>query len=123
LCVCGQPLLGESQFCHRCGTAVSPQTPLYRLVSVTKGRRETMTDITRQELTIGKSSSSDIVLRDDDYVSREHAQVVQRDNGFFIEDLDSSNGTFIRIQRPVALADGDEILVGTHILRFEAVHP
>ena len=49
-------------------------------------------------------------------VSRQHAQIVQTDGAYFLEDLDSSNGTYLngqRVRSQAALRNGDEIQVGT----------
>jgi len=78
-----------------------------------------VTEIAKQELKIGKSTYCDIVIQDDDYVSREHARIVEHEGAFYVEDMGSSNGTFVRVQRPIPLQPGDEILIGTHLLRFE----
>lgn len=57
-------------------------------------------------------------------VSRRHARIVVRDGGFMIEDLGSTNGTFVNRGRrlipgtPHPLKDGDEIIVGKTFLRF-----
>jgi pSer/pThr/pTyr-binding forkhead associated (FHA) protein len=61
--------------------------------------------------TIGRSPGNDIVLRDG-YISGEHAQIRQGDENYFLEDLGSTNGTFIngvRIKEPVILKNGDRI--------------
>ncbi len=57
-------------------------------------------------------------------VSRRHARIVHRDNIFTIEDLGSTNGTFLNRGRrllpgsPQILNEGDEIIVGKTFLRF-----
>jgi pSer/pThr/pTyr-binding forkhead associated (FHA) protein len=71
------------------------------------------------ELTIGKAGDCHMVIAEDDYVSRRHAKLVHSDGMVFVEDLGSSNGTFLKVRRPVALEPGDEIVVGTCVLRFE----
>lgn len=58
-------------------------------------------------------------------VSRKHARIRLKDGGYTIEDLGSTNGTFINRGRrllpgtPQALRDGDEIIVGKTFLRFK----
>lgn len=57
-------------------------------------------------------------------VSRRHARIVRRDNIYTIEDLGSTNGTFLNRGRrllpgsPQILSEGDEIIVGKTFLRF-----
>jgi pSer/pThr/pTyr-binding forkhead associated (FHA) protein len=65
---------------------------------------------------IGRSEDNDITL-DDARVSRHHARVTRRGDSFFLEDLASSNGTFVkdeqrRPHQPTELVDGDEIRIG-----------
>ena len=57
-------------------------------------------------------------------VSRRHARIIYRNNVYMIEDLGSTNGTFINRGRrllpgsPQVLSEGDEIIVGKTFLRF-----
>ncbi|MDX6612522.1 MAG: hypothetical protein QOD75_1708 [Blastocatellia bacterium] len=57
-------------------------------------------------------------------VSRRHARISRREGGYAVEDLGSTNGTFINRGRrllpgdPQPLRDGDEIIVGKTFLRF-----
>ena len=69
----------------------------------------------------------DVDLDSDDpeaKVSRRHARIVARDGNYLIEDLGSTNGTFVNRGRRLApgdrqpLKDGDEIIVGKTFLRF-----
>jgi len=69
----------------------------------------------------------DVDLDSDDpeaKVSRRHARISLRDGNYLIEDLGSTNGTFINRGRRLApgdrhpLKDGDEIIVGKTFLRF-----
>ena len=70
-------------------------------------------------VTIGRSSGADILL-DDVTVSREHAQVVRRPDGFYIEDADSLNGTYVNRRRVEShhLSDGDELQIGKFKLPY-----
>lgn len=60
-------------------------------------------------------------------VSRRHAKIIRREGHYLIEDLGSTNGTFINRGRrllpgsPQRLNDGDEIIVGKTFLRFKIV--
>jgi hypothetical protein len=71
--------------------------------------------------TIGRDLSSTIVV-DDAFASSEHAVVTYRGRAWFIEDRDSTNGTYVNgslIEGVVPLAVGDEIQVGRVRLRLE----
>jgi diguanylate cyclase (GGDEF)-like protein len=71
------------------------------------------------EITIGRGADNAIVL-DMDNVSRMHARVVQKSDGIFLEDLNSTNGTYVndvevKFER---LRNGDLIKIGGAILKF-----
>jgi pSer/pThr/pTyr-binding forkhead associated (FHA) protein len=68
---------------------------------------------------IGRSPDNPVFL-DDVTVSRKHAQLVQRDGRWFIEDQGSLNGTFVNRKRVEAaeLSDGDELQIGKYRLTF-----
>ncbi len=73
-------------------------------------------------VSIGRSPDSDIVLADAE-VSRQHAEVRQRDGGYVIVDLGSMNGTKVNGVgvRERRLEDGDVITIGSARMRFEAM--
>lgn len=71
--------------------------------------------------TIGRTPASDIDLADE-YVSQTHARVFARKQFYFIEDLGSTNGTFIdgrRIEGEHQIKPGQEIVIGDTIFRYE----
>ncbi len=71
------------------------------------------------ETTIGRSPDCGIFL-DDVTVSRRHAVLTERDDGFFIADQGSLNGTFVNRKRveSALLEDGDELQIGKYRLTF-----
>jgi hypothetical protein len=75
-----------------------------------------------REIVIGRSSDLDMVLVED-MVSRKHAKIVTDEKGVSIQDLGSTNGTFVNGEkiRKVDLKDGDRILIGTSIIKLVAV--
>ncbi len=74
---------------------------------------------TNREIVIGRSSELDMVLVED-MVSRKHAKIVTTDSQVAIQDLGSTNGTFVNGEKikKARLKEGDRILVGTSILRL-----
>jgi hypothetical protein len=70
---------------------------------------------------IGRGDGADLKLADG-HASERHARVMRTGSGFVLEDVGSTNGTFLgeeRIGEAVRLADGDEFTVGGTTLRFE----
>ncbi|MBS0022585.1 FHA domain-containing protein FhaB/FipA [Microbacterium paraoxydans] len=74
-------------------------------------------------MTIGRSSESALVIRDD-YTSSHHARLLLRGDTWAIQDLDSTNGTFVAGQRvtggPVALSLGTPVKVGATTFELRA---
>ncbi|MBN9165677.1 MAG: FHA domain-containing protein, partial [Myxococcales bacterium] len=70
---------------------------------------------------VGRSSDLDMVLVED-MVSRKHARITMQQDQIWIEDLGSTNGTFVngeKIKR-ARLKEGDRVLIGTSILKVIA---
>jgi hypothetical protein len=72
-----------------------------------------------QEIIVGRGSEFDIVLVED-MVSRRHAKFVTGDDYVILQDLGSTNGSFVNGERirKIRLREGDRILVGTSILKL-----
>ncbi|PKQ36310.1 MAG: FHA domain-containing protein [Actinobacteria bacterium HGW-Actinobacteria-11] len=79
--------------------------------------------LSADSLTIGRSSESALVIRDD-YTSSHHARLMLRGDAWAIQDLDSTNGTYVAGQRvsgsPVALSLGTPIKVGATTFELRA---
>jgi len=74
-----------------------------------------------REIIIGRSSDLDMVLVED-MVSRRHAKISSSDADVYIQDMGSTNGTFvngIRLTRDRKLTPGDVVRIGETDLRFE----
>lgn len=67
--------------------------------------------------TIGRSRA-DITFSEDPFLSPEHAKFTAQTGRLFVQDLDSSNGVFLRIKKPTALESGAYMLVGEQLLRL-----
>lgn len=75
-----------------------------------------------REIIIGRSSDLDMVLVED-MVSRRHAKITTTDADVYIQDMGSTNGTFVNGEKVSRsrLTEGDRILVGTSIIKMIAV--
>jgi len=78
--------------------------------------------VANKEIVVGRSSDLDMVLVEE-MVSRKHARIAYEDDAIVIEDLGSTNGTFVngeKIKR-AQLKEGDRVLIGTSILKVIVV--
>jgi hypothetical protein len=86
-----------------------------RLV-ITSGPREGIEiDLPAEQLTIGRSGESGLVIRDD-YTSTHHARLMLWNDQWVIQDLDSTNGTFLdgsRVTLPTPVPLGTPVTIGT----------
>lgn len=75
-----------------------------------------------REIIVGRSSELDMVLVED-MVSRKHAKITTTGDQIVIQDLGSTNGTFVNGEKikKVRLKEGDRILIGTSIIKLVAV--
>ena len=79
--------------------------------------------VPNKEIVVGRSSDLDMVLVEE-MVSRKHARIAYENDAVVIEDLGSTNGTFVngeKIAGRALLHEGDRILVGTSIIKVVAV--
>ncbi len=75
----------------------------------------------KDEISIGRLASNDVVLPDDRSVSRRHAVIRRSNVGYVIEDQQSNNGTYVdgeKILYPFVLHNGQSIKVGANELTF-----
>ena len=80
-------------------------------------------DLDASPLTFGRSSQNDVELKRDEYASSSHARLEPRRDGVWLEDIGSTNGTYlngIRLTRPKRLTSGDIVRIGETELRYEA---
>lgn len=87
-----------------------------RRLVITSGPREGLEiDLPVEQLTIGRSSESGLVIRDD-YTSTHHARLMLWNDQWVIQDLDSTNGTFLagsRVMLPTPVPSGTPVTIGT----------
>jgi len=77
-------------------------------------------DLERAPILIGRGSDAAIRL-DDDYVSTRHARIAASGDQWFVEDLGSTNGTYIgsvRLTQPTTISVGTQIRIGKTILEL-----
>jgi pSer/pThr/pTyr-binding forkhead associated (FHA) protein len=73
-----------------------------------------------QEATLGRAAGCQITI-DDSFVSQLHARVFARDGRFLVEDLGSTNGTYLnrtKVSGPMVISRGDRVQVGNTVLEL-----
>ena len=95
-----------------------------RLVVVKSGDLDEGTDfeLNSSQVTIGRGGQNDIAIPSDEYATARHARLEPRQDGVWVQDLGSTNGTYLngaRLERPRRLTNGDVVRVGDTDLRFE----
>jgi pSer/pThr/pTyr-binding forkhead associated (FHA) protein len=73
-----------------------------------------------EELTVGRAAGCQVTL-DDTYASQIHARVFARDGQLFVEDLGSTNGTYLnrrKVQGPQVMRRGDRLQVGNTMMEL-----
>lgn len=100
-------------------TAPQEMPPVGRLVLSLKGEVVTEAYLVPGRYIIGRTSDNDLQV-DSRFVSRHHAQVVTTTEGSWIEDLNSTNGVYVRGKRirRHRLAEGDVVQIGQHSLTY-----
>jgi FHA domain len=83
------------------------------------GRSGEVFNVSGERMAIGRSPDAEVFL-DDVTVSRNHALLVRRRDGLYIDDLGSLNGTYVNRRRIEShkLANGDELQVGKYKLTY-----
>lgn len=105
-------------------TASQEQPPVGRLVLTLKGSRMQECYLVPGRMVIGRTADNDLQI-ESKYVSRHHAQVVTTVDGSWIEDLNSTNGMFVRGRRVrrQKLQEGDVVKLGMHELTYYRAEP
>jgi hypothetical protein len=96
-----------------------PGIPNRLTVSEPPSRRGVRFELDVPELTIGRAAGCHVSLPDDTFASSLHARVFGRDGSVYVEDLGSTNGTYVngvRLAAPTVLRPGDQLQVGNTVL-------
>jgi len=136
---CSAELGANARFCNNCGAPAAPPSS-WEPAATTAGEQPTMVSGStlagwlsvksgagegqqlrlRGTMRIGRTADNEIVL-DDTEASRHHAAISQEASGYSLQDLNSTNGTFLNEQLitvPRFLKDGDRIKIGDTTLLF-----
>ena len=93
--------------------------PLGKLLVATDGRTVQEITLTQGRIIVGRTADNDLQI-DSRFVSRHHCQITTSANSCVIEDLNSTNGIYVKSRRVRRhyLNDGDVVLVGKHELIY-----
>ena len=92
---------------------------MVNLTLTEKGGSTNELSFDKEEVTVGRVRGNDIVLPKGN-VSKHHCRLLMRDDEILVEDLRSTNGTYVngrKIGEPAALSAGDKVFVGDFIIR------
>jgi general secretion pathway protein A len=105
-------------------TASEAQPPVGRLVLTLKGSKVQESYLVPGRIFIGRTADNDLQI-ESKYVSRHHAQVVTTTDGSWLEDLNSTNGVFVRERRVRRhrFQEGDVVKIGMHELTYYRAEP
>ena len=92
-----------------------------RVLVVTAGAlKGTSVDLSQQQITLGRANDATLVLNDD-YASSRHARIFPQDGQWIVEDLGSTNGTYLdrqKVTRPMPVPLGVPIRIGKTVLEL-----
>ena len=92
-----------------------------RFLVVTAGAlKGTSLDLDQQQITLGRANDATLVLNDD-YASSRHARIFPQDGQWIVEDLGSTNGTYLdrqKVTRPTPVPLGVPIRIGKTVLEL-----
>lgn len=91
-----------------------------KLVVIEGPLQGTIVPLGNVQITIGRAPDSTLII-DDDYASSRHARVYPSEGSWVVEDLGSTNGTFVNRQKvngPQAFRRGDRLQVGNTVMEL-----
>ena len=128
---CASPVVPGTRFCATCGAPLPEAIAIERPSAAAKRTDfaimlvlldETGAPVQRfsrksVETTIGRENG-DIRFPDDAFLSPLHAKFYWEENRLVVRDLGSRNGTWVFLEAPHRLVDGDLLLIGSQVIRF-----
>jgi hypothetical protein len=84
------------------------------------GQKPRTVRVNSDSLVIGRAPECELAI-EDTYVSQQHARVFAKGGSWYVEDLGSTNGTFVNEQRlssPAMVQSGDKVRVGTTVMEL-----
>ena len=96
-----------------------PAVPHRLTVAQPPSLRGNRFELTSPELTIGRATGCHVSVPDDTFASTMHARVFDQDGAVYVEDLGSTNGTYLngmRLAAPAMLRPGDQLQVGNTVM-------
>ncbi len=121
-------LFGRAVPAEQVPTALPPQKPaprkqrrLPRTLRITQGTQSGLTLPLGDVVRIGRSPDAQLVL-EDDYVSTRHARIYRTPDGYVVEDLGSTNGTYLnntRLTGPTPFTTSDTLRIGRTLMIVE----
>ncbi len=128
---CGVPTAADAQFCAACGAALSSSSvdaaptrravvgplPLTLVLLDDAGTVQERFGHDGPEVTVGRQNG-DVHFPDDPFMSPLHARISRTSEQTLVRDLGSRNGTWVFLEAPHRLVDGDLVLIGSQMIRF-----
>ena len=127
---CYTPLPPGTLFCSTCGAPAVPGATVARGAGERRtdqrftlvllddtGNEVQRFDRSSADTTIGRADG-DLRFPDDPYLSPLHARLSWESHGLVVRDLGSRNGTWVFLEAPHRLVDGDLLLIGAQLFRF-----
>jgi len=114
------PSLGEDESTMQPGASTAPRRkgggP--RLVAVRRdGSDGPSYDVDSDQFDIGRSDGD--LLFDDPHMGPRHARIALHNGQYLIQPLENRNGVYVRLRQPQEIFDGDMLLLGKQVLKFE----
>jgi len=102
------------------GKSRSRRGQLHTLIVTGGPLQGTTIDLSEQQITLGRANDATLVLNDD-YASSRHARIFPQDGQWIVEDLGSTNGTYLdrqKVTRPTPVPAGVPIRIGKTVLEL-----